>query len=1798
MLADKAAILRCVRSGRSAARGTTPCGFATSGESAVVGGPRFDRCLFRGSIALVRAHRLLHERKAGPSAPPPSTSVKKVKPTKSDVSKTTDDDGPKQTPVVSLLRNEEPMFPRGGGSILTPLEKRQIHLDARADALRDEEFGGAAPVVDGKKRRRMGKDEGKGKKTVVEEPGVKVESLNFKKLVKGSLVLAQVSRIDRLNLQLSLPYNLSGHVSILAVSDQLTTRLDEAARQDDDDDAEESADDSANDDVNLRSIFAVGQYLRAYVVSTAEESLSGKPRRKIELSLRPVEANAGLSVDDVVPCSTVMASVVSVEDHGCVMDLGVSGLRGFLSADKIDASVQSQRLQSGAVFLCRVLAKGSGGSVAQLSLLQEDLARVGRVPAEATTINTYLPGTPATLLISAVDRRGVVGSIMGHLNATADVVHSGAGPNGIDLETKYKVGSKVKARIICNFPNAKEPKVGVSLLPHVTGLTRKRSDADELPTDVLPVSSAVDECVVRHVETEIGLFVDTGVAGLPGFVHISRVKDGKVDALFEGSGPYRLQSVHKGRVVGYSELDGLFHLSFQKSILEQQYIRLEDVPAGAIVTCDVEKLVIKEHGVSGIIVKIADGITGFVAERHLADVSLQHPEKKFREGMKVKARVLSVNPFMRRMRLTLKKTLVNSEAPAVAKLDQVVVGMHMPGTIVKLQPNGAQIQFYGSVRGFLPVSEMSEAYVRDPADHFRVGQVVSVHVVDVNAEQRRLIVSCKDPSAFGLDKQNALRSLSAGELVSAKVTEKTEDQIIVELEGSQLRAILPMGHLTDKSPSKNSFAFKRISAGQTLSGLMVIDKHEQRRAITLTQKPSLVRAFKDGKFPVSLDDVKVGDELCGFVRDVTSTAVFVQFAGGVYGVLPKSRLSTEAQSQPGFGLQKNESIDVRVLSLVPDQSRVLLAPASGGPDEAVAEPRPRRNPAPDDGIAFGSIVTAKITSIKQTQLNVQLVGKEIHGRIDVSQVFDSWDAIATPKKPLGKFHRNQQLRVKVVGIHNTKDHRFLPFSHRSTHSVLELTAKPSDVKAETPELLTLESIKVGDSHIAFVNNVTSQFLWVNLSPTVRGRISAMEASDDVTQLNDLGASFPIGSALKVTVKSVDVINKHLDLSARSSVSEPVTWDSLRPDMVVPGKVVNVSGRQLLVRLGDAVTGPVQLPDMADDYGDVEALKFRRGDMVRVSVVEVDAANQLLRLSLRPSRIMSSTMAVVDKEISHVSQLTVGDVVRGFVKNISDKGLFVLLGGQVTAMVKITNLSDRFIKSWKDEFKVDQLVKGRVIAVDLSALQVELNLRASVVDENYKAPLGWKDIQAGQVVTGKVRKVEEFGAFIVVDDSTNVSGLCHRSEMADAVVRDAKKLYREGDVVKALVLDVDADKRRISFGLKPSLLEEKDEEMEDEDSDAGGVSVHSDAEMDDVDFRLKGADEDVEDDGEDDDDQQEGGQVRVSETGGLGAGKKSAWSTDPFHESAAESGSEDDEDKQTAQRKRKRRKAGESAVQIDRTGELDAHGPQTASDYERLLLGQSDSSELWIAYMAFQMQVSELAKAREVAERAIRTINVREEREKLNVWVAYLNLEVTYGTKKEVDEVFRRACEYCDGLEVHERLASIYIQSEKLKEADELLETMIKKFGSQSPSVWTNYAHFLHVTLGQPARARALLPRAMQQLDKRHHPQTISRFGALEFRSANGEPERGRTMFAGLLATWPKKGDLWSQLVDLEIAVRDEAAVRDVFEKRLRVKGLKPVQAERWFRKWTAWEESEAGRERVMAKAREWTAVYKAKREAE
>lgn len=1377
--------------------------------------------------------------------------------------------------------------------------------------------------------------------------------------------------------------------------------------------------------------------------------MPSKSKRRIELSLRPEDTNSTMSQQELVANSTVMASIASVEDHGYVMDVGIpdSKITGFLPKKAVDAGISEDRLQPGNVFLCIATGLVANRKVVQLSTQTEKLGSCKNVPSDATTINTFVPGTAVEVLVSEIAERGLIGKVLGDLDVTADHIHSGTGPNGTDLAAKYKVGSKVKARVICTFPDAKKPKLGVSILDHVKSLktiSAQVEGTEKKPLTALPISSLVEDCTVTGVEPDIGLFVDLGIEGVPGFVHISRVKDGKVDGLYESSGPFKVGSKHKGRVVGYNAFDGLFLLSFEKTVLEQPFLRIEDVPVGGVVNGVVEKLVVGENGVHGLILKLAEGISGLVPEMHLSDVRLQHPEKKFREGMKVKARVLSTAPSKRQIRLTLKKTLVNSDEKPIKSFDDVSVGMQVLGTIMNVLPNGAIVQFYGYLRGFLPLSEMSEAYISDPKEHFRQGQVVTVHVIDADAEHKKLVVSCKDPAAFGMDKQLALKNLKPGDLVSGKVSQKTEDDVFVELEGSLLKAVLAVGHLTDKSPAKNQAALKRIHVGQTLSELAVLEKNESRRALTVSMKPSLTAAAKGRKLLSSWEKAKVGQLIPGFVRNITPTAVFVQFAGNLTALLPAALIPQDQQKQQDFGMHKLQSISVKIVSIDRAHTRAVVAiPSVADAKEENKPLKPSSKPVEnavdetikiEDDISVGRITKAKIVSVKSTQLNVRLADN-IQGRVDVSQVFDTWDEIRNTKNPLQKFKQNQNIKVKVLGVHDARNHRFLPISHRSTHSLIELSAKPSDLKDEgEAETLSLGTIEAGSEWIGFVNNIKPNCLWVNLSPSVRGRMDISDASDDLSLLSNPSANFPIGSAIKVQVKTVDASQSRLDLTARTANSRStVTWDTIKKGLVLPGKVAKISERHVLVKLSEEVSGPVHLADLEDNYDEARPQKYHKNEVIQVAVVDVDASNKKLRLSTRPSKVLNSNLPVQDPEVTTVSALKPGEVVRGFVKNVADKGLFVHLGGHVTGFVKISDLSDSFLKDWKQSFRVDQVVKGRIAAVDLATGQVTLSLKASVVDNNYVAPKTIADFTEGEVVTGKVRAVEDFGAFIVIDGTANVSGLCHRSEMAEKSVKDARKLYSPGDVVKARIVKVDLDKKKISFGLKPSYFEqeESDDDMDDSDDDAGAL-LDSDGDDSDDDQEFLDAPEVIihgtDNQGDSSDDEDEDNDVEgLAEAGdGLDAGGFD-WSGGALDEAANESESDSEEDGGKDKKQKKKRKP---EIQVDRTAQLDVNGPQTASDFERLLLGQPDSSDLWMQYMAFQLQVSEPAKAREIAERALRTINIREEGEKLNVWIAYLNLENAYGTEETLEEVFRRACQYNDEQVVHERLTTIYIKTGK------------------------------------------------------------------------------------------------------------------------------------------------------------------------
>lgn len=283
-----------------------------------------------------------------------------------------------------------------------------------------------------------------------------------------------------------------------------------------------------------------------------------------------------------------------------------------------------------------------------------------------------------------------------------------------------------------------------------------------------------------------------------------------------------------------------------------------------------------------------------------------------------------------------------------------------------------------------------------------------------------------------------------------------------------------------------------------------------------------------------------------------------------------------------------------------------------------------------------------------------------------------------------------------------------------------------------------------------------------------------------------------------------------------------------------------------------------------------------------------------------------------------------------------------------------------------------------------------------------------------------------------------------SDNKDADVTLALRSFREEDRVKAFIISIDHGKKRISFGLKPSYFgddEESDSQAESSDDESKpevlGVvaSEGEDAEMSDVQAQESG----TSDEGEGDEDEQMlmDSEPRFAPVEAMTSTSKSPaatldvkggfkWTEEPDEDIGAGTSSDSSRDETSGKKKKRKRKQ----VELDLTGDMLTKTPESNADFERLLLGSPNSSYLWIQYMSFQVQLSEIEKAREVAQRALNAINFREEQERLNIWIALLNLENVYGTEQTMDEVFKEAVRRNDPKTVYLGLATIFERSER------------------------------------------------------------------------------------------------------------------------------------------------------------------------
>jgi small subunit ribosomal protein S1 len=286
----------------------------------------------------------------------------------------------------------------------------------------------------------------------------------------------------------------------------------------------------------------------------------------------------------------------------------------------------------------------------------------------------------------------------------------------------------------------------------------------------------------------------------------------------------------------------------------------------------------------------------------------------------------------------------------------------------------------------------------------------------------------------------------------------------------------------------------------------------------------------------------------------------------------------------------------------------------------------------------------------------------------------------------------------------------------------------------------------------------------------------------------------VGTEVEVTIEGYDADNGLLVLS-RKGAAVQADWSSVAVGMTVEARVTGVNKGGLSVDV-NGIRGfmPISQIDM---YRVENAEQFINQRLL-CRVVEVNPAERNLVVSRRD---------LLEKEREEQREkfwleVAEGQIRNGVVRSVKDFGAFVDLGG-ADGLLHVSEMSWTRVADAGQFVQVGQPVKVIVLKVDTERRKISLGMKQL-------APSPWDNVTAnypaGKIVTGKVTRLAEFGAFVELEPA--IEGLIHISELSPQRVRRVRDVVQEGQEVQVMVLSADAAQRRISLSLKAAQPKEE------------------------------------------------------------------------------------------------------------------------------------------------------------------------------------------------------------------------------------------------------------------------------------------------------------------------------------------------------------------------------------------------------
>lgn len=336
---------------------------------------------------------------------------------------------------------------------------------------------------------------------------------------------------------------------------------------------------------------------------------------------------------------------------------------------------------------------------------------------------------------------------------------------------------------------------------------------------------------------------------------------------------------------------------------------------------------------------------------------------------------------------------------------------------------------------------------------------------------------------------------------------------------------------------------------------------------------------------------------------------------------------------------------------------------------------------------------------------------------------------------------------------------------------------------------SLKQFEEGEVVTGTIISVDRDFVLVDVGYKSEGQIPIHEFLDENGKVN-----VSLNDQVEVMVECWDEEEERVFLSKEKAVKVKV-WDAIKEiyeaDATIEGEITNRVkggfsvdvGVQAFLPGSQADLRPIRnLDEMVGKTFDFKILKFnrKRNNIVLSRRAILEAERESKR---------SSTLAAIEE----------GKVMEGVVKNITEYGIFVDLGG-VDGLLHITDISWGRVKHPSEMYAIGDTITVKILSFDETNERVSLGMKQLVADPWSVAK---EKYPVGERVTGRVVSLTDYGAFVEVEEG--IEGLIHVSEMSwTRKVRHPSKVVSVGEMVDAIVLDIRPESRRISLGMKQTL----------------------------------------------------------------------------------------------------------------------------------------------------------------------------------------------------------------------------------------------------------------------------------------------------------------------------------------------------------------------------------------------------------